>query len=438
MTERNAEGTEDAGDAGTRGSRDGPARITPASVVSLAGLSLGAFCYVSTETLPIGLLPLISADLGESLSGVGLLITGYGLTVAAFSLPLAYVTRRLPRRGLLVSQLGVFVLTTILSAAANGFGMIMAARIMTALSQAIFWAIVIPTAVALFPWRIRGRVISIVFVGASLGPMLGVPAGAWLGHTMGWRAAFLMHAAMGLLAFCAIWSLLPPITIAQRQAISGNASNWPRYLLLSGATIAAIAGLYSTFTYTAPYLTDIGKFSDASIGPLLFLRGAFVVAGISVGGFLADRYGPAVLCGSLAMMATSLVGTYATSAQLPLSAFLALSGFALGTLTPALASRVLEAAPGDADFASAGNSMAFNVGIAGGSLIGGLILTGAGLRTTPLIGGILVVAALATALAEWIMVAFRDNKKIRHLAVLPDVPDVPDAPSVPTARLREP
>jgi DHA1 family inner membrane transport protein len=239
--------TEEEG--GTTESQAGPVRITPASAVALAALSMGTFCYVSTETLPVALLPRISADLGESLSDVGLLITGYGLTVAAFSLPLAYVTRRLPRRGLLVSQLAVFVLATLLAAAANSFGMIMAARIITALSQAIFWSVVLPAAVALFPWRIRGRVISIVFVGASLGPMLGVPAGAWLGQTVGWRAAFLMHAAIGLVAFCTIWSLLPPITIAQRQAISGSASNWPRYLLLCGATTAAIAGLFSAFTW---------------------------------------------------------------------------------------------------------------------------------------------------------------------------------------------
>src|SRR4051812_43993243 len=81
-------------------------------ILAVAALALGAFCYGTTENLPVGLLPLMAADLHRSLSSVGLLVTGYGLTVAVVSVPLTRMTARMPRRVLLPVLLSVFVVTT--------------------------------------------------------------------------------------------------------------------------------------------------------------------------------------------------------------------------------------------------------------------------------------------------------------------------------------
>ncbi len=67
----------------------------------LGALMLAAFTFNTAENLPVGLLDVISASLRVSLSAVGLLITGYGVTVAVASLPLAHVTRFVPRRHVL-------------------------------------------------------------------------------------------------------------------------------------------------------------------------------------------------------------------------------------------------------------------------------------------------------------------------------------------------
>ena len=155
----------------------GAGHSTAKAIGALLALAVATFVYVTTETLPIGLLLLISADLGVSPSVAGLLVTWYGLVVVIASLPLTQLTQRVPRRPLLSGLLGVFVLGTWVSAAASSYWMLLGARVVTALSQALFWSVVVPTAAGLFPARLRGRVIAVVLAGASLAAVLGLPLG---------------------------------------------------------------------------------------------------------------------------------------------------------------------------------------------------------------------------------------------------------------------
>lgn len=64
----------------------------------LAALMLAAFTFNTAENLPIGLLELIAESLRVSVPAVGLLVTGYGVTVAVASVPLAHVMRGVASR----------------------------------------------------------------------------------------------------------------------------------------------------------------------------------------------------------------------------------------------------------------------------------------------------------------------------------------------------
>jgi hypothetical protein len=68
-----------------------------ATVAALAALGGAAFCFVTGENLPVGLLPQLSAGLHVSLSAVGLLVTIYALVVVAVSAPLTHLTRGIAR-----------------------------------------------------------------------------------------------------------------------------------------------------------------------------------------------------------------------------------------------------------------------------------------------------------------------------------------------------
>jgi DHA1 family inner membrane transport protein len=371
------------------------------AIGALLSLAVTSFCYVAMETLPIGILPLISADLDVSTATTGFLVTSYALVVAVISVPLAYVTQRIPRRPLLAALLAVLVVATLVCAAARDFEILLWSRIVIAVTQALFWAVVAPAAAGMFPVHVRGRVTSVVFSGAALAPMVGVPAGTWFGQQAGWRAAFVALAGLALAAFLAIVALMPAVAPGQGHAATGTTPDARRYAVVVVTTALSVTGLFSAFTYTAVFLTDVTGVPAAAISLVLLARGVADFIGISAGGVATDRHQRLAILVPLVLLTGSMLGLYLVAeAPLAVTAMLALSGFAMGALTPALSNRVLEVAPGSSDIASAGNSAAFNVGIAAGSFLGALVLPAFGVRSTALVAGLAAAAALAVALAE--------------------------------------
>lgn len=373
------------------------------SVVALAALSTAAFCYVTVELLPVGLLPVIAADVGVSLPAVGLLVTGYAVTVAIASVPLTHLVRRIPRRNLLTALLAVFVGATCLSVL-GGYGILLAGRIATALSQAIFWAVVAPAAVALFTAEYRGRVTAAVFSGGSLATVMGVPAGTWLGQEAGWRVPFLAVAGLGLLAMVGVAALLPSTSPGHGNTATGSAPHTRRYWLTIAATAVAITGGFAAFTYITPFLTDVSGFAPGTVIWVLLVYGVAGLVGVVVGGAMADRAPHAAMLIPVACLSAALLALYGFgTVQVAVIALVALWGFALPQVPPTFQSYILRVAPSSTDIASAIFSATFNLGIAGGALIGSALLAETGVRSTFLVGGLLTALAIGLLVSEPVM-----------------------------------
>jgi DHA1 family inner membrane transport protein len=370
-------------------------------VGALLALSASTFIYVTAETLPIGLLLLIAHDLRSTQSAVGMLVTGYGLVVVLTSVPLTQLTRRVPRRPLLTSLLAVFVAATVVSAAATDYWLLLGARVVCALSQALFWSVVVPTAAGLFPARVRGRALGTVFAGASLAAVLGVPAGTWLGQQSGWRASFVALSGIGLLAMVGVAALLPSGTAGNPAASQASTPDPRRYRLMLIMLVFAVTGSYLVFTYVTPLLTDVAGLSPTAIGPVLLLRGLVGVAGVLIGGPLEDWRPPVATVSPLVLQAVALLGLYLWGDHAPVAIVtVTLSGLAFSMLATSMSTRVLQIAPGSADIAAAGASTVVNVGITAGAFLGGLLLPAFGVRSTALAGALLSLAALAVAFGK--------------------------------------
>ena len=160
-----AEGSsEGSGDA-----PDGPTAVLhrrdpAAAMAALFALSAAAFAYVTTEN-PAALLQPISHGLHSSLVATGRLVTVYAAINVALSAPLAHLTKGLPRKTTMCVLMAALVLTSLAAAAAPGYGWLMAVRVVTALGQALFWSLVIPTAASLFPAGMTGRAVGWVLGG---------------------------------------------------------------------------------------------------------------------------------------------------------------------------------------------------------------------------------------------------------------------------------
>lgn len=370
----------------------------------VAGLILAAFAFNTTENLPIGLLGLISSDLHVSLPSVGYLVTGYGLTVAVVSVPLAHATRQIPRRHVLSGLLLVLCLATWISVLGSSYWLLLGARVATALCQALFWAVQAPVAVGLFSKQVRGRVIAAMSVGGALATVLGVPAGTWLGQQSGWRLPFVVLSGFGLFALVAIAVLLPTTRPEESHGAFGTAPDARRFLIVLASTALSVTGMFVGFTYIVKFLGDVSGFSDSSVSAMLMVFGLAGVAGVSLVGPLLDSRPRTALAVPVGVQAAALLGLYLGGRNQGVTiAMLALLGVSAAPVFMAGQSRVLNVAPGRTEVALAANSAAFNVGVACGALIGGVALPSLEVRGTFGVGGLLTVVALLVLFGESVL-----------------------------------
>lgn len=387
--------------------RNGSAR----AVGALAAMSAATFTYVTTETLPIGLLPTISSALGVPESAIGLLVTCYGLVVVVASVPLTQAARSVARRPLLTVLLLIAAAAGVVSVATSDYWTVLGARVATALSQALFWSIVVPTAAGLFEPRLRGRAIAVVFAGSSLAGVIGIPAGTWLGEQFGWRTTFLALSGIAFVAGLMVAVLLPKEQGTSGASLPAVAPDRAQYRRLLIVTAIAITGIFTALTFVTPFLTDVAGFATASVGPVLVVRGLAGLLGVWLGGALSDSHRRGALTIPLSIQSVALVALAALGSNQAIAlASVALSALSMSAFTTVLAGRVLQIAPGRTDVAAAGASTAVNVGITVGALVASLVFGHFGARGAAVAGALIASAAL--------LVSADDGRHSRKAAAL--------------------
>ncbi|SDF70221.1 MFS transporter, DHA1 family, arabinose polymer transporter [Salipiger thiooxidans] len=371
---------------------------TPRRAAPLVALGIGAFGIGLTEFLIMGLLPQVGRDLGVSLPSAGLLITGYALGVTFGGPVLAIAASRLSHRTVLLLLMAIFTVGNLLCAISPGFGLVLAARVITGFAHGTFFGTGSVVAQAIVPPHRKASAIAVVFTGLTLATVLGLPFGTWLGQIFGWRATFWAVAAIGALAFVAIALFVPqtasgtPLKLSQLRLFLRPA---PRRALTM--TALGYAGVFMVFTYITPLLTDIAGVPEARVALYLLLFGLGIVGGNLLGGRLADRWpGPAVPL-VLAGLSAGLVGLRLGLALpvLAAPAMLLMGLLAFATLAPLQARMMARTPVGTNTLGATLNISAFNFGNAIGAWLGGLALSaGFGLPTLPPLAALLPLAAL--------------------------------------------
>jgi predicted MFS family arabinose efflux permease len=323
------------------------------------------------------------------------------VTVAALSLPVAQVTRAIPRRHLLTVLLAVFALASWAPVATGrSYRGLLLARLVTALAQALFWAISGPVAVGLYPPARRGLIIGLVSVGGSAAQVVGLPAGAWLGVEYGWRTPFLVLGGAGAIALVAVAALLPTERPGQGHGVRATAPDARRFTAVLLTTALSATGVFTGFTYLTVFLTGVAGFSEASVNVLLTVYGGAGFAVVVLTGPLLDRFPRAVPALSVAGQTAGLCGLYAGGGhRRVVVGALVLLGVSMGPFFMATQNLVFRTAPGRTELGLAGNSAAFNVGVAAGASTGGLLLPVVGVRGVFLVGGVCTALALVVLLA---------------------------------------
>ena len=368
--------------------------------LALFALTIAAYAIGTTEFVVVGLLPTVANDLSITLPMAGLIVSVYALGVTFGAPVLTALTGRLPRKTLMLGLMGVFVLGNGAAALSPTYEMLLVARVISAFAHGVFFSIGATIAADLVPENRRASAIAMMFMGLTVAIVTGVPLGTFIGQLFGWRATFWGVASLGVIAFAAIAVLLPsnltraePARLLDQVRVLGSG----RLLLVFGMTAFGYGGTFVAFTYLSAVLQNITGFSEASVSLILVFYGLAIAVGNLAGGRIADRNPVRALSVLFALQAATLV-VFTFTAVSPVLALAAL-GFLQFASVPGLQLYVVQLAklhrPGGVDVASALNIAAFNLGIAIGAWVGGLVVSSSlGLSATPWVAAILVTFAV--------------------------------------------
>jgi predicted MFS family arabinose efflux permease len=373
---------------------------------SLLALCLGNF-VIGTGTLIVpGMLPQLAEGLGVSLSHAGLLVTAFAATVCVGAPLLASATGRFDRRSLLAATLVLYLAGHLAAAAVSSYAAMLAVRVVTSAGAALFTAQAAATAALIVPPEQRGRAIALVFLGWSVSSVAGVPLGAYVGATWGWRAGFALVAAGSALAALGVWLLVP----RGLHVKAADAAMW-RAILRNRAMLAVLAvtalfmaSTFALFCYFVPAAQAFVGASPALVSALLALFGIAAVTGNAVAVRYMDRFGAGnvvVLC-LIAMLASQLLWPFTPGSIALLAVTVLLAGIGGFAGNSAQQARLVAIAPSEASVSIALNTSAVFLGQAAGAAAASAIVAHVpgteGFAAIPWVGAPLLCLAIGFSL----------------------------------------
>jgi DHA1 family chloramphenicol resistance protein-like MFS transporter len=259
-------------------------------------LALAVFAQGTSEFVLAGLLPGLAADLHVSSGRAGLLTSAFALGMVLGAPTMAAVARRLAPRWTLAGFLAVFVVAHVVGAVTGSFGVLFATRIVAALANAGFLAVTLSTVTGLVPAERRARALSVLLGGTTLALIVGVPAGAFVGSALGWRATLWAIGAVCLPVLVAVLIATPTRPSARGSGAAGKLSSElatlrqrPIQLNLVLA-VCVNAATFCTFTYLAAIATGPAGLGKSAVPPVRAAFGGGAVLGVTVAGRLGDRH----------------------------------------------------------------------------------------------------------------------------------------------------
>ena len=357
-----------------------PAQAAWSAVFSLA---LGVFALVTAEFLPASLLTPMARGLGVSNGTAGQAVTATAL-VGAFAGPIVVVgLGRIDRRVIVRALVLLLVVSNLLAAMASTVWVLLAARVALGFALGGFWSLAPALCLRLVPQRLVARAISIIFTGVSAATVCAAPLGAYLGDLLGWRMTFLSAGGLSMAALLAVFATLPrlPATDAPGLGTFLILLRRPRIQVGMLTLVLVISGHFAGFTYVRPFLEQVSHLHAAKVSLVLLVFGVGGFFGNLAGGVVAGRSARlGVGLGSLLLAAASLLLLgYGAAASVTFTA-LAAWGFAFGALPVALQTLTTQSAPDHAESAGALLVTMFQIAIAIGAIVGGLLVDGFGAR----------------------------------------------------------
>lgn len=373
-------------------------------VIVLISLS---FMLGMSEFIVVGVLPDIAAGLKVSEVTVGNLVSLFAFVYAPVTPLGSALSARFPRFATHLTLVGVFLIGNVLCAFAPNYGVLVVARILIALVSGTLVAIAMTYAPDVTIEQYRTKFIAWVFSGFSIASVVGVPVGTWVANTFGWRWAFHLVNVLTVALIVLMVMVLP------RNSHIVKIGFLPQFRLFFDRRIQlgvldvvfGAAATYVFYTYLTPIMRDEVHVPEQYLSVGLVIFGAACLWSNLYGGKLADRgrgvepltHIRPIYCAHAVLMASLIVAhwvpVYGALLLVVLGMFMYLQNSASQVLYMDVAS---QSHPGSLNLAASLNSMSFNIGIAVGSAVGGLVNTHLGLMWLGPVGAIFLLCAVGT------------------------------------------
>ncbi|MHB9704372.1 MFS transporter [Alcaligenes aquatilis] len=363
---------------------------------ALLALAMAAFITILTEALPAGLLPLMAQSLTVSEALVGQLVTIYAIGSLLAAIPLTAVTQSWRRRPLLLIAISGFTVVNAVTAVSDSYTITLVARFFAGVFAGLLWALVAGYAVRMVPEHLKGRAIAIAMAGTPIALSLGIPAGTFLGAAWGWRVTFGLMSILTVILVVWVTAKVPDFPGQAR----GKGFALRAVFTLPGirpilfVTLVYVLAHNILYTYIAPFLVPVGIADRIDLVLLVF--GVAALLGIWIVGVLIDRrLRELVLISTtlfaLAALALGLVGNVPAAVY----ASVAVWGLAFGGSATLFQTALAKTAGEATDVAQSMMVTVWNIAIAGGGIVGGILLETFSVSAFPWSVLVLLVAALA-------------------------------------------
>lgn len=361
-------------------------------------LTFSTFIFNTSEFIPIGLLSDIASDFAITESKAGMLITVYAWIVALASLPLMLAFSKTENKKLMLSIVALFIASHVLSGFSTSYYMLMLSRAGVACAHAIFWSIVTPLAVRVAPEGGRSTALSLIITGSSVAMIVGLPLGRAVGLLVGWRATFLLIAALSAIVFIILAASLPKtpsdndVSIKSLPALLRTPGLGGIYLL----TVIIITGHYTSYSYIEPFLAQVAGMSNTLITIVLSIFGIVGIIGSYFFAKYFDRHQFTFIrfaVAGISIFTLLLLPSAINTATVILICIL--WGLAINSYNLSSQSEILQVAPHGTAIAMSIYSGIYNVGIGAGALVGGNVCSYMGISNIGFVGGAIGLVASA-------------------------------------------
>lgn len=369
-------------------------------------LIASSFMLGMSEFIMVGILPDIAVGLKVSEVTVGNLVSLFAFVYAPVTPLGSALSARFPRFATHLTLIGIFLAGNLLCAFAPNYAVLVVARIMIALVSGTLVAVAMTYAPDVTTDKFRTKFIAWVFSGFSIASVVGVPVGTWVANTFGWRWAFHMINVLTIMLIVGMVVALP------RNSHIVKIGFLPQFRLFFDRRIqlgvldvvCGAAASYVFYTYLTPIMRDEVHVPEQYLSVGLVIFGAACLWSNLYGGKLADRgrgvepltHIRPIYCAHAVLMASLVVAhwvpVYGALLLVVLGMFMYLQNSASQVLYMDVAS---QSHPGSLNLAASLNSMSFNIGIALGSAVGGLINGHFGLMWLGPVGALFLVCAIA-------------------------------------------